>query len=55
MKAIAQNDKWKGIRQDAISFLGDYAKGTEADLKTLLLNIAIAMLKQRCVLKPSML
>ncbi|HWY13421.1 MAG TPA: M1 family aminopeptidase [Bacteroidia bacterium] len=40
VKGIAQNDKWKGIRQDAISFLGEYAKGTEADLKTLFLNIA---------------
>ncbi len=40
VKKIAQNDKWKGLRQDAVSYLGENAKGTEEDLKALLLNIA---------------
>jgi aminopeptidase N len=40
VKKMAQSDKWKGIRQDAVSYLGDFAKGTEDDLKALLLNIA---------------
>ncbi len=40
VKKIAQSDKWKGLRQDAISYLGDNAKGTEEDLKSMLVNIA---------------
>ncbi len=40
VKKMAQSDKWSGIRMDAVSYLGDYAKGTEEDLKSLLLNIA---------------
>ena len=40
VKKAAQSDKWKGIRMDAVSYLNDYAKGTEEDLKSLLLNIA---------------
>jgi aminopeptidase N len=40
VKRMAQNDKWKGVRQDAVSYLGDFAKGTEEDLKTILTGIA---------------
>ncbi len=40
VKKIAQSDKWKGLRMDAVSYLGDNAKGTEEDLKALLLNSA---------------
>ena len=40
VKKMAQSDKWRGLRMDAVSYLGDYAKGTEEDLKSLLLNIA---------------
>ncbi len=40
VKKIAQNDKWKGIRADAVAYLADAAKGTEEDLKALFLNIA---------------
>jgi aminopeptidase N len=40
VKKMAQSDKWSGIRLDAVSYLGDNAKGTEEDLKSLLVNIA---------------
>lgn len=40
VKKMAQSDKWKGVRQDAVSFLGDFAKGTEEDLKALMVGIA---------------
>lgn len=40
MKTVAQSDKWKGIRSDAIEYLSDHAKGTEEDLKTLFKNVA---------------
>ncbi len=40
VKKIAQSDKWKGIRMDAVTYLGDFAKGTEEDLKALFLGIA---------------
>jgi aminopeptidase N len=40
VKKIAQADKWKGLRADAISYLSDNASGTEEDLRTLLVNIA---------------
>jgi aminopeptidase N len=40
VKKIAQSDKWKGLRADAISYLADNASGTEEDLRALLVNIA---------------
>lgn len=40
MKSIAQSDKWSGLRKDAIETLGEFAKGSEADLKTLFVSIA---------------
>jgi aminopeptidase N len=40
VKKMAQSDKWKGVRADAVAYLGDYAKGTEEDLKALFIGIA---------------
>lgn len=40
VKKIAQSDKWKGLRADAITFLSDNANGTENDLRALFLTIA---------------
>lgn len=40
VKDIAKKDKWKGLRQDAVNILGDFAKGTEEDLRALFLDIA---------------
>jgi hypothetical protein len=40
VKKMAQADKWRGLRIDALAYLNDNAKGTEEDLRSLLLNIA---------------
>lgn len=40
VKWAAQNDKWKGIRSQAISMLSDVAKDKESDVKPLLVSIA---------------
>ncbi|MGZ3930867.1 MAG: M1 family metallopeptidase [Bacteroidia bacterium] len=41
LKDIAQHDKWKGVRYDAVSSLGENAKSSDAELKTLLMGIAV--------------
>ncbi len=40
LKWAAQNDKWKGFRDRAITALGEVAKDNENDLKPLLMGIA---------------
>ncbi len=40
VKQIAQNDKWRNMRTDAIYVLSEEAKGSEDDLKILFMTIA---------------